>query len=211
MDKEQNALTQGTMGQTGATELTGATSSQSPTAAVQSKQPNMQGQQSVKAVIGVFESRDNAEKAVKQLRSQGFGTEEINILSKKSGAEKGGDKTSVEYVDDDITDGAMTGGALGGIGGLMVGVGALAIPGIGPIVAAGPIAAALSGAVAGGVAGGLIDWGIPAEESQHYEQSIAQGGILAIIRTDQSKINNAAQILRQNGARDVKTHDQSGS
>ncbi|HAK72862.1 MAG TPA: hypothetical protein DCP36_03425 [Sporomusaceae bacterium] len=154
----------------------------------------------VKAVIGVFADRDSAEKAVRQLRSQGFNTEEINIISK--GQNKSGSKT----YEDDITDGALTGGTLGGIGGLLVGAGALAIPGIGPIIAAGPIAAALSGAVAGSIAGGLIDWGIPAETSQKYEQSVAQGNILAVIRSDASKVQQAAQILRQNGASDVESH-----
>ena len=82
----------------------------------------------------------------------------------------------------------------------------MAIPGVGPIVAAGPIAAALGGAVAGGVAGGLIDWGIPAEVSRRYEQQVAQGGILAVIHTDSQKVNQAAQILRQSGAKDVESH-----
>ena len=88
----------------------------------------------------------------------------------------------------------------------MVGAGALAIPGFGPILAAGPIAAALSGAVAGGIAGGLIDWGIPAESSRRYEQQVAQGNILAVIKTSSAKVQQAAQILRQNGANDVESH-----
>ena len=154
----------------------------------------------VKAVIGVFADRDSAEKAVKQLRSQGFTTEEINIIS------KGQNNSDSKTYEDDITDGALTGGTLGGIGGLLVGAGALAIPGIGPIIAAGPIAAALSGAVAGSIAGGLIDWGIPAEASQKYERSVAQGNILTVIRSDAFKVQQAAQILRQNGASDVESH-----
>ncbi|VBB08035.1 heat induced stress protein yflt [Lucifera butyrica] len=155
----------------------------------------------VKAVIGVFSTRDQAEKAVEELRRQGFSTEEINILSKDRRGQGG------DVQDDDITDGAMTGGTIGGIGGLLLGAGALAIPGIGPVIAAGPIAAALSGAVAGGLAGGLIDWGIPAEASEHYEQEVARGGILAVIRTQSTKVNQAAQILRQNGAQDVESHN----
>lgn len=170
------------------------------TANASSKAGQSNGGAGVKAVIGVFADRDSAEKAVRQLRSQGFNTEEINIISK--GQNNSGSKT----YEDDITDGALTGGTLGGIGGLLVGAGALAIPGIGPIIAAGPIAAALSGAVAGSIAGGLIDWGIPAETSQKYEQSVAQGNILAVIRSDASKVQQAAQILRQNGASDVESH-----
>ncbi|SMC65019.1 general stress protein [Sporomusa malonica] len=177
---------------------------QSPSSSVQTQSGAMQGStQGVKSVIGVFNSRDNAERAVNALRSQGFTTEEINIVSKnKNNRAQQGE----EYFEDDITDGALTGGTLGGIGGLLLGAGALAIPGVGPILAAGPIAAALSGAVAGGIAGGLIDWGIPAEAGRRYEQQVAQGGILAIIRSDAVKVNQAAQVLRQNGAKDVETH-----
>lgn len=103
-------------------------------------------------------------------------------------------------------DGTLTGSTIGGIGGLIVGSGALMLPGIGPILAVGPIAAAIGGAIAGGVAGGLIDWGIPAEASERYEENVKQGDILTVIRTTSSKVNSAAQVLRQNGAKDVETH-----
>lgn len=162
---------------------------------------NQSNAQAQKTVIGVFNSRSSAESAVNDLRQRGFTSEEINIVSKE------GKQRSSELYDDDVTDGALTGSTLGGIGGLLLGAGALAIPGVGPIVAAGPIAAALSGAVAGGIAGGLIDWGIPAEASHRYEQSVAQGGILTAIQTNQEKVNMAAQILRQHGATDVETHN----
>ncbi|EIW18547.1 MULTISPECIES: general stress protein [Pelosinus] len=160
-------------------------------------------QQANQTVIGVFESRAKAENAVNTLRKQGFTTEEINIVSKK---QKNQDQNQDGTYDDDITDGTLTGGTLGGIGGLLMGAGALMLPGIGPIIAVGPITAAVGGAIAGGIAGGLIDWGIPAEASQRYEQEVAGGSILAIIRTDTTKVSSAAQILRQNGAKDVENH-----
>lgn len=158
-------------------------------------------QKANQTVIGVFESRSRAESAVNTLRKQGFTTEEINIVSKK---QRNQDQDGT--YDDDITDGTLTGGTLGGIGGLLMGAGALMLPGLGPILAVGPITAAVGGAIAGGIAGGLIDWGIPAEASQRYEQEVAHGSILAIIRTDSTKVNSAAQILRQNGAKDVENH-----
>lgn len=154
-------------------------------------------------IIGVFESRGRAENAVNTLRQQGFTSEEINIVSKK---QQDTNTTQGETYDDDIVDGTLTGGTLGGIGGLLMGAGALLLPGIGPILAVGPITAAVGGAIAGGIAGGLIDWGIPAEASQRYEQEVAHGSILAIIRTDTTKVTSAAQILRQNGAKDVENH-----
>ena len=157
-------------------------------------------QNASQTIIGVFESRSNAQQAVDSLRQQGFSNEEINIISKKP--------PSQNVNDDSIADGTLTGGTLGGIGGLLLGTGVLAIPGVAPVVAlaGGPIAAALGGAIAGGITGGLIDWGIPSEESQHYEEEVIQGSILTIIRTDSTRVNSVAQILKQNGAKEVKSH-----
>ena len=208
-----NSATTQVAGQQGNAVITSYANAQSQTAANSptqnmgsaaqlSSSVSQTGNQGAKSVIGVFNSRANAEQAVNVLRTQGFTTEEINIVSKNK-KQQGQDS---EYFEDDITDGALTGGTLGGIGGLLLGAGALAIPGVGPVIAAGPIAAALSGAVAGGIAGGLIDWGIPAEAGKRYEQQVAQGGILAIIRSDAAKSNQAAQVLRQNGAKDVEIH-----
>lgn len=159
-------------------------------------------QTSNQTIIGVFGSRSNAENAVNALRQQGFTNEEINIISKQEKLEN----KDTDSDDDDILDGTLTGSTLGGIGGLLLGVGALAIPGVGPIIAAGPITGAIGGAIAGGITGGLIDWGIPANESQHYEQEVVNGSILAIIRTEEAKVNSVAHILRQNGAKKVKSH-----
>lgn len=181
---------------------TAASSSNTVTPAVNTNKTNLQ--KTNQTIIGVFESKSKAESAVNSLRQQGFTNEEINIVSKKQ--EKQENQEHDETFDDDITDGTLTGGTLGGIGGLLMGAGALMLPGIGPILAVGPITAAVGGAIAGGIAGGLIDWGIPAEASQRYEQEVAHGSILTIIRTDSSKVNSAAQILRQNGAKDVENH-----
>lgn len=174
-------------------------------AATQSVTTNtLQTQQHSQTIIGVFASRSSAERAVEALRQQGFSNEEINIISKKQSNDDNNDNGDSD--DDSIMDGTLTGGTIGGIGGLLLGAGALMIPGIGPIVAAGPIAAALGGAIAGGITGGLIDWGIPSADSEHYEQEVVHGSILAIIRTDAGKITSVSQILRQNGAKEVKSH-----
>lgn len=110
----------------------------------------------------------------------------------------------------EATGGTAWGGALGGVAGLLAGVGALAIPGIGPIVAAGPLAATLSGAVAGGISGGLLDLGIPDAEGRQYEEDVKQGKILSVIEASDAKIDDAATILRQHGAQDVKTFQKKG-
>lgn len=165
-------------------------------------QNQMSTPQQTKTVVGVFDQRQQADYSVAQLRQQGFRQEEISIVAK--GNEGGGANTGTQ--NDSIVDGVATGGAIGGIGGLMAAAGALAIPGFGPIIALGPIAAALSGAVAGGVAGGLIDFGVPAERGKAYEAQLQQGKVLTIIRTQASRASQVANILSQTGAMNVETH-----
>lgn len=156
-------------------------------------------------VIGVFGDRRQAEKAVAQLRSQGF-SKEISILGKER--EEAGDDNSTMTGDstDSITDGSATGGVIGGLAGLAAGAGALVIPGIGPLLAAGPIAGAFTGAVTGGLAGGLVDWGIPAEESRRYEDEIKQGSVLVSVECSDDKAQKAMESLRRSGAKEVKKH-----
>lgn len=156
-----------------------------------------------KTVIGVFSSENAAQRAVEELRNSGFGTNEISIVARENRRSDGNTTMGTE---NDISGGVTTGGVLGGLAGLAAGAGALAIPGIGPLVAAGPIAGLLSGAATGGIAGGLIDWGIPEERGRYYEGKVREGKILATVRAEESKVNQAAQILRAHGATDVETH-----
>lgn len=164
----------------------------------------------LKTVLGLFDSRDQAEKAVSDLRGSGF-HEEISILAADK-SKAGGDTERYNQLSrpaaggGSMATGVSTGGVLGGLAGLAMGAGALAIPGIGPVIAAGPIAGLISGAATGGIAGGLIDWGIPAERGRFYEGKVREGKILASVRTDENKVNKAANILRRNGAQDVETH-----
>ena len=152
-----------------------------------------------KVVIGVFNDRDRAESALEDLKSQGF-ERDISLVARDE--EKSG--TSME--DQDLTEGAFTGGALGGIAGLLAGAGALLIPGVGPIIAAGPIAATLTGVVTGGIAGSLVDYGIPEERGEYYEEQVRQGGILITLKASDDRIDDAASIMRKYGAEDVETH-----
>lgn len=156
-------------------------------------------------VLGTFDTRKQAEKAALDLRSKGF-YKDISIAARDE--EKGGIEEmrmgGGEEGGDTAIEGITTGGALGGLAGLAAGAGALVIPGIGPLVALGPIAGLLSGAATGGLAGGLIDWGIPETEGRQYEEDVKQGKILVTVQGSESRLNAAGDVLRQHGAHDVK-------
>lgn len=171
-----------------------------------------------KTVIGLFTSETAAREAIANLRKQGYTENEINLVQKDnrpSGSRGAGSPgmtnfTSAEDLDlatGSVTDGMASGATWGGLAGLALGAGALAVPGVGPLLAAGPIAGALTGAATGGITGGLIDWGIPEERGQHYEKRVKEGNLLAIVKVSENKANEAANILRNNGAKDVEVHD----
>ena len=152
-------------------------------------------------VIGVFDNKESAKNALNEIRNSGITDDKISMVAKDDQAEN-----NDENMGQDLSDGTATGGALGGIAGLVAGAGALAIPGIGPIIAAGPIAAGLTGVAAGGLAGGLMDLGIPEERGEHYENEVKSGKILAAIEANEDKIDDASSVLRDNGASDVESH-----
>ncbi|MED1862246.1 general stress protein [Fictibacillus nanhaiensis] len=147
-------------------------------------------------VVGVFRTEDDAIDAIKELREQGYSDNEISVIAK--------DKKEVKHIHEETgskapegaATGMATGGILGGLGGLLLGAGALAIPGIGPIVAAGPIAAALGGAAvgagAGGIVGALVGLGIPENKAKEYEESVEEGDILVLV--DAIDINRHRQV-----------------
>ncbi len=157
----------------------------------------------MKTVLSTFADRQQAERAVDELRRKGF-EKEISILAKDN-ENKGRDQGAMDR-GNNLTSGTATGGVIGGLAGLAVGAGALAIPGIGPLIAAGPIAGMLSGAATGGVAGGLIDWGIPAERGKYYEGKIKEGRVLVSVHADDQKISDAEETLKRLGGQDVEVH-----
>ncbi|MDD2282110.1 MAG: hypothetical protein PHS56_02005 [Eubacteriales bacterium] len=158
-----------------------------------------------KTVIAYYNSRDDAERSVRHLREKGFGDNEISILAKDE-QQSSSQGEEMSFQNQNLTDGTMTGGALGGLAGLAMGAGALLIPGLGPIVAAGPLAGVLTGALTGGVAGGLIDYGIPEESSRRYEQHLESGKVLAIIKTEAGKAMEAMKIMDRTGGRGIEMH-----
>ncbi|MCK8823489.1 general stress protein [Fuchsiella alkaliacetigena] len=166
------------------------------------------------SVIGVFANEERAERAVNEIKQAGLDEGEISIVAKgeegATGEEQQGQrgKTEMSFENQNLGDGTATGGAIGGIAGLMAGAGLFAIPGVGPIIAAGPIAAGLSGAVAGGLTGALVDYGIPEEASQEYENQVRQGNILAICEglEDRDQLADIEAIMQRNGATEIEIH-----
>ncbi|MGE5586480.1 MAG: general stress protein [Bacillota bacterium] len=160
-------------------------------------------------VIGTFDSRDQAERAIEELKRKGFSDDKVSIVAKEDRA-KGGDRgeggLTMRRGENDLTGGTVTGGAIGGATGLLAGLGALAIPGVGPIVAAGPIAAGLTGAVTGGIVGGLVDLGIPEERGRYYENKVKEGKILAVVKADDNTVDDAKSVLSRFGASDIEIH-----
>ncbi|MBS3977627.1 MAG: hypothetical protein KGZ75_13075 [Syntrophomonadaceae bacterium] len=162
-----------------------------------------------RTVVAIFNSQKVAEEAISDLRRAGF-DKEISILAKDAGRrQRGGDlgETTMRAGDDNnLSTGITTGGVVGGLAGLAVGAGALVVPGLGPLIAAGPIAGLLSGAATGGIAGGLVDWGIPETEGRRYEEEVKRGKILVSVRADERKADEAQQVLQNHGADGIKKH-----
>ncbi len=160
------------------------------------------------SVIGTFDSRDQAERAVAGLRKQGFTEDKVSIVTKEQRARAGerGERGPTMARGNDLTGGTLTGGAIGGAAGILAGLGAIAIPGIGPVVAAGPIAAALTGAVTGGIVGGLVDLGIPEERGRYYEQKVREGKALVAVKAEEDSVAKAEDVLTRFAARDVEVH-----
>jgi hypothetical protein len=165
---------------------------------------------STKAVIGLVPTYAQAEQTVAELQTAGFATSDISVLlpdqqgTRDFAVEKNTKAPEASAV------GATAGGVLGGTLGVLAGIGSLAIPGLGPFIAAGPIMAALSGAAAGaavgGIAGALIGLGIPELEAKQYESKIKNGNILISVHVDSSDERaRAKQIFQQRGAADVVT------
>lgn len=160
------------------------------------------------AIIGLVASQSQAEAIIGQLERVGFARSDISALL----ADKAGNRDFAIENNTKAPEGAVAGvsagGAVGGTLGLLAGIGALAIPGLGMFIAAGPIIALLSGAAAGaavgGIAGGLIGMGIPEVEAKQYEGKIAQGHVLLSVHVvDSDRAKEAKRILEAGGAKDV--------
>jgi hypothetical protein len=163
---------------------------------------------SKKSVFCIATSRSQAERIVDQLRNANFSNNDISVLfpDKETTRDFAHEKNT--KAPEGVATGAGAGGVLGGALGWVAGIGALAIPGVGPFIAAGPIMAALSGAAigatVGGIAGGLIGLGIPEIEAKRYEGKIKEGNLLISVHTENSEeISDAKEIFTNAGAEDI--------
>jgi len=162
----------------------------------------------IKTVVGSFDSTVDADRATRDLRSLGFPDADINLVV--SNVSQGDAETELPVVGDGtgpVAKGAVAGGVLGGAAGLAASLAGLAIPGIGPILTAGPIVATLAGAGAGAVAGGAIgrltDLGVEKKEAALYAEAARRGGTLVTLRTDEARADEASAVLHKAGAIDI--------
>lgn len=177
------------------------------------------GQQKRRAV-GVFATRQEAENALVELKNSGFPMDKVSVIARDAdrGDELAGadlsDRVTTE-ADEGAATGAVTGTALGGFAGLLVGLGALAIPGAGPLIAAGTIGTTLAttavgagiGAAGGGLVGALAGLGIADERAQVYGNRVSQGGYLVIVDGTGQEIHLAESILNNRGIQEWGVYD----
>ncbi|HWR49618.1 MAG TPA: hypothetical protein VN428_00825 [Bryobacteraceae bacterium] len=162
------------------------------------------------AVYGIYRDRVSAERAVDRLMADGFRKEDISVLLPEQSGTKDFAHEKQTKAPEGTATGAATGGAIGGTLGLLAGIGALAIPGVGPFIAAGPIMGALAGLGAGGAIGGLVGalvgMGIPEYEAKRYEGRIKSGGVLLSVHCDNSDwVRRAKDLLETTGAEDISS------
>lgn len=167
-----------------------------------------------KAVFGIYSSVQHAEKAVDHLVGAGFSSGDVSVLMPDANSTRDFAHEKDTKAPEGTTTGAATGGVIGGTLGLLAGIGTLAIPGIGPFIAAGPIMATLAGVGVGGTVGGLIGalvgMGIPEYEAKRYEGRVKSGGVLLSVHCDTShEIDRAKEILKSTGAEDISSSSES--
>ena len=164
-----------------------------------------------KTVVGLFDNPSDAERVIQSLVDSGFSRDDISLVANNADNRynnvAGNTDTDRSSTASEAGKGAEGGAIVGGVAGLLAGLGMVAIPGIGPVLAAGWLATTLAGAgigaVAGGLIGSLVSLGIPNEHAHIYAEGVRRGGSLVVVRTDDARAETAADILRDNGAIDV--------
>lgn len=167
----------------------------------------------MKTVVGLYDDISDARDVVQDLDDSGFDRDDISLVASDR------DRVYGRQIEDRDTDtgneagegaaaGAVSGGIIGGIAGVLLGLGTFFIPGLGWVVAAGPIVAGLTGAgigaVAGGLLGALIGWGIPEEQAGYYAEGVRRGGTLVAVRTPENRVDDAVDIMNQHDPIDIE-------
>jgi hypothetical protein len=168
------------------------------------------------AVFGIYPSAAEAERAVDALVAARFASEDVSVLLPNHQGSQDFAHEKHTKAPEGVTTGVVTGGTVGGTLGLLAGIGTLAIPGVGPFIAAGPIVAALAGMGAGGAVGGLVGalvgMGIPEFEARRYEGRVKDGGVLLSVHCDTSEeITRAKDILTRTQAESVSSSGEASS
>lgn len=177
----------------------------------------------VRRAIGTFEGADQAEKVLRQLKEAGFDMEGVSVFGVHDDADRKppldqGDNPHphlTEDVSDGVLKGAAIGSVVGGLAGLLFGVGALIVPGIGPVISAGMITTAIAsalgggtiGAVAGGLSGGLVGLGIPEEHAEHYEEKVREGRTLVMIEGPSTEVARVKHLLTDGGIHHFRIYE----
>lgn len=161
-------------------------------------------------VVGVFDGPNHAERALNGLQTAGFTPEQVSVVAKDAGDSRQMADSS-DMVAEDAGKGAVTGGILGGLGGFLLGVSALAIPGVGPIVGGGILLSTLAGAgigaAAGGLVGALVGHGVPESDARGYEEHVRQGSVLLTVHaTSGEQARKAQALFEQAGATDARSY-----
>lgn len=164
--------------------------------------------------LGVFDSRENANRAIDELDNKGFDVKQISVITRDwEGREA--PRRGAEEVAAGTAEGVAVGGTLGALAGLLIGIGVITVPGIGALLIGGPVAAALgltgaaattvsgavTGALAGGLVGALTNMGLPEETARDYERRIREGGVLVAVPSNGKRAEN---ILRDYGADQIR-------
>jgi hypothetical protein len=162
------------------------------------------------AAFAIFPTRSAAEAAVDRLTAAGFAHQDVSVLMADRGSSKDFATEKNTKAPEGTATGVGIGGTVGGTLGLLAGIGALAIPGVGPLIAAGPIMGALAGLGVGGAVGGLVGalvgMGIPEYEAKRYEGHVKEGGILVSVHCESSQeVSRAKEILAAAGGRDISS------
>jgi hypothetical protein len=166
------------------------------------------------AVFGIYQSAEHAERAVDTLIAAGHSSGDISVLLPDTRSSRDFAHQKDTKAPEGTAAGVTAGGVIGGTLGVLAGVGALAIPGIGPFIAAGPIMAGLAGlglgGAVGGIVGALVGMGIPEYEAKRYEGHVKNGGTLLSVHCDTSdQISRAKDLLKSTGAVDISSTGES--